>query len=65
MSYERRAGIRKPVHVWLKMELIEKVRAENANAKNDSTYYRYETMQDTYDRIIGAFFEPAKRGKGK
>jgi hypothetical protein len=68
MAYERRAGLKKPVHVWLSPELIDKIRAENAKV-NGGSYWRRETLQKTFERILGAFFPepkvPAKNGKKK
>ena len=55
-----RRSTKKSVHVWLPTPLIEKIRAENAKANEGSGYYRRETFQGTYERILEKFFEAPK-----
>lgn len=56
---------KKSVHVWLPEELVGKIMAENTKANEGSGYYRREKIQETYERILGAFFEPKGKKKTK
>ena len=60
----RREG-KKSIHVWLPIDLVEKIKAENDKV-NKGHWYKTETIQATYERIINSFFEssPIKK-KGK
>lgn len=60
----RRIG-KKSIHVWLPAALVEKIRAENDKANKDSPWYKRENFQETYERILGAFFEPKGKKKTK
>ncbi len=66
-NHRGRAG-RKPVHVWIRADLVEKIRAENNRASEKRPWYERELLQDTYERILGAYFDkpaPKPKAKGK
>ena len=54
---------KKSVHVWLPLPLVEKIKAENLKANGGSAYYRRETTQETYERILDKFFEAPEAKK--
>lgn len=56
---------KKSVHVWLPIALVEKISAENLRANDGRTYYRRETTQATYERILSKFFEAPETKKKK
>ena len=56
---------KKSVHVWLPVPLVEKIKDENLRVNNGRTYYRSETTQATYERILEKFFEAPEAKKKK
>jgi len=56
---------KKSVHVWLPLPLVEKIKAENLKVNLGSIYYRRETTQETYERILEKFFEAPEAKKKK
>jgi len=60
-----RSDWKKSVHVWLPITLVEKIKAENDKANAGSRYWRAETIQATYERILEKFFEAPEAKKKK
>lgn len=54
---------KKSVHVWLPVDLVEKIKAEGDRINKDKRWYGRETVQGTYERILSAFFEPKRKKK--
>jgi hypothetical protein len=61
----KRSDWKKSVHVWLPITLVEKIKAENDKANAGSRYWRVETIQATYERILEEFFEAPKAPEAK